>query len=217
MEITIYVCAQISVTPRAHTRCANACSRCYSRMKLNAAPLAAFTVAIPTVPSCQRVSCNPLRPRWRQCEVRRARLHDVRRVTCTVKRGDWEKFQVRATESFQSAGRFFQTSTGQAVLWGLLLWLLLTGRIGWIFDSFIVLLVIFSVVPIVGVIFLRWWLNRQLVQGVCPSCGAAVTGVRNQPFQCMRCGQVVRGEQTGDFSVNDPSSATIDIDAKRVD
>ncbi len=138
-------------------------------------------------------------------------------VVCTTDNGDWDKFQSRASESLQNTGRFLQSSTGQAVLWGGLIWLVLTGRIGWIFDSFLYLLLFFSVAPIVGVIALRWWLNRQLVQGTCPSCGARVAGLRNQPFQCISCGQMVRGENGGDFSVNDPASATIDIDAKTVD
>ncbi len=110
-----------------------------------------------------------------------------------------------------------QTNTGQAVLWGGLLWLLLTGRIGWIFDSFLFILFVFSVVPIIGIFVLRWWLNSQLERGQCPSCGAPVTGLKGRAFQCMNCGQVVKPEATGDFTVNDPRSATIDIEAKRID
>lgn len=156
------------------------------------------------------------RPQWRT--VPRRCVHERQRTVCAVNNNrDWDKFQSKASDSLQTAGRFFQTSTGQAVLWGGLIWLVITGRIGWIFDSFLYLLLFFSVVPIVGVLVLRWWLNRQLVQGTCPSCGSAVTGLKNQPFQCMNCGQVVRGENRGDFSVNDPTSATIDIDAKRID
>lgn len=192
-------------------------------MELERQQLTAFTFAVPFVPCCQQASTKRLSLRRQRCLV--PRIRSAKRLSaphrqppsCSANRGDWEKFQTRANESLQGAQRFFQTSTGQAVIWGVLLWLLLTGRIGWIFDSFIILLVLFSVVPIIGVLALRWWLNRQLVQGTCPSCGAAVTGLRNQPFQCMRCGQVVEGEKKGNFSVNDPSSATIDIDAKRID
>lgn len=145
----------------------------------------------------------------------RARIAQFPR--CAANNDDWDRLQSRAEDSLRNAGRFFQTSSGQVLLWGGLLWLILTGRIGWIFDSVLILLALLSVVPVVGILAFRWWLNRQLVQGVCPSCGAPVTGLRNQPFQCLSCGQVVQGEDMGSFSVNDPSSATIDIDAKNVD
>lgn len=138
---------------------------------------------------------------------------------------DWNRVQARATDAARTTRQFFQTSTGQAVLWGGLLWLLLTGRAGWLFDSVIFLLFFVSVVPIFGIFVLKWWLNRQVVQGSCPNCGADVAGLRGRPFQCHNCGQVINGEvaqrgQRGkatNFAVNDPATATIDIDAKRVD
>lgn len=92
---------------------------------------------------------------------------------------------------------------------------MLTGRIGILFDSFLILFAILTIVPVLAVVAFRWWINRQLVQGTCPSCGADVTGLRNQPFQCMSCGNTVILEQ-GDFSVKDPSSATVDIEAKEI-
>lgn len=130
---------------------------------------------------------------------------------------NWERVQVKAKETYQQTRRFMQTNTGQAVLWGGLLWLLLTGRIGWIFDSFLFLLFIFSVVPVVGIIVLRWWVNRQLHQGQCPNCGSQVTGLKGRAFQCMVCGTVVNSDSGESFSVNDPKTATIDIEAKRVE
>lgn len=104
------------------------------------------------------------------------------------------------------------------MLWAGLVWLVLTGRIGALFDSFLFLLLFICVVPVVGLVAFRWWIARQMVQGECPNCGAGVSGLRGQPFQCISCGQVVKGEGKNDFSWGtDPGSATIDVDAKSVD
>lgn len=141
-------------------------------------------------------------------------------LTCTFGKNSNnsnEKFMSQAADVLLNAGRFFQSPSGQAVLWGGLIWLVLTGRIGFLFDSFLFLFALVTIVPVVAIIVFRWWVARQVVQGVCPSCGAEVTGLRNQDFQCMNCGNTVQGENTGNFSVKDPSSATIDIDAKEVD
>lgn len=127
-----------------------------------------------------------------------------------------ENVSSQIADALIGAGRFLQSPTGQLVLWAGLAWLVFTGRIGMLLDSFLVLFAVLTIVPVLAVVGFRWWINRQLVQGTCPSCGAQVTGLRNQAFKCMTCGNTVMGER-GDFSVKDPSSATIDIDAKEID
>lgn len=123
----------------------------------------------------------------------------------------------QAAELLQTAGRFLQSPSGQVVLWAGLVWLVVTGRIGIIFDSFLFLFAFVTIVPVVAVLAFRWWLSRQLVQGHCPSCGATVTGLKGQSFPCTVCGNTVQGEPSGRFSVKDPASATIDIDATEVE
>lgn len=128
------------------------------------------------------------------------------------------EFQGRVVDTFLRTGRFLQTTNGEILLWGGLFWLVITGKIGFVFDSFLFLFILLSVTPIVGVLLFRWWIARQVVAGTCPNCGSAVTGLRDQPFQCINCGQVVKGDKKGDFAWgSEPSSATIDIDAKSVD
>lgn len=97
------------------------------------------------------------------------------------------------------------------------MWLVLTGRIGIIFDSFLVLFAVVTIVPVAAMLGFRWWISRQLVQGICPSCGASVTGLKGRAVNCTVCGTVFQAEKTGNFSVKDPSSATIDIDAKEIE
>ena len=86
-----------------------------------------------------------------------------------------------------------------------------------LFDSFLILFAIISVVPVLAMVGFRWWVSRQIVEGTCPSCGATVTGLRGQTFQCTVCGTTMQGEKSGNFFVKDPSKATIDIDAKEID
>lgn len=120
-------------------------------------------------------------------------------------------------ELLQTTGRFFQSPSGQVALWIGLVWLVLTGRIGFIFDSFLFLFAFVTIVPVLAVLAFRWWLSRQLVQGTCPSCGASVTGLKGQNFPCAVCGNTVQGDPSGSFSVKDPATATIDIDATEID
>ena len=115
-----------------------------------------------------------------------------------------------------SAGQFFRSTSGQVILWGGLIWLVLTGRIGVLFDSFLILFAIVTIVPVIALLGFRWWINRQVVRGTCPSCGATVTSLRGQTFQCTSWGNTMQDEESGNFSVKDPSSATIDIDAKEI-
>jgi hypothetical protein len=123
----------------------------------------------------------------------------------------------RVADVLLRAGRFLQSGNGQIALWVGLVWLVLTGRIGFIFDSFLFLFIFISVVPVLGLFAFRWWVSMQVVKGSCPNCGAAVTGLRNQPFQCMKCGQQVSGDESGFSWDAEPSNATIDIDAKSID
>lgn len=201
--------------------------RCY-------APAFASSFSLRLAQPCARATSPLARTSWlsaspasRRSLFPRRRRPTHRPPVVANSNRNWDRFQTEASRTLQRTGRFLSTSAGQGLLWGGLIWLIITGRAGWIFDSFLYLLLFFSVVPIVGVLVLRWWLNRQLVHGSCPSCGAPVSGLKNQSFQCMSCGAVISGETLGGgggggdgkagFSVSDPAGATIDIDAKRID
>lgn len=184
-------------------------------------PTCAFTtpLVLNAHPAAQgTLSKSPYLTPHRPVHIRPPHVSKRRRVTplASVRNTRDDDIQAKAADFLLSTGRFFQTGTGQAVLWGGLVWLIITGRIGVLFDSFLILLVVVSIVPVVAIIVFRWWVGRQLVQGTCPNCGADVTGLRGQPFQCAACGTILQGDGTGSFSVNDPTSATIDIDATEI-
>jgi len=124
--------------------------------------------------------------------------------------------QSRLVDVALKAGRFAKSSNGQLAVWGVLVWLVITGRIGFIFDSFLVIFAVLSVVPVVGLLLFRWWVSSNIAEGACPNCGAAVTGIKAQPFQCMSCGQVIKADRSGSFDLNDPTQATVDVQATDV-
>lgn len=176
-------------------------------------PISSQTLFVPQV---QR----PKFARWRTFPViarKRSRYHPLTAVFNGNGNRSNDGFTRRSAEFLASTGRFLQSPSGQVVLWMGLVWLVLTGRIGFIFDSFLFLFAFVTIVPVLAVLTFRWWLSRQLVQGICPSCGSVVTGLKGQSFPCTVCGNTVQGENTGSFSVKDPTSATIDIDAKEID
>lgn len=182
-----------------------------------------FVSAAPLVTSRALPALSPLsrrRPRSaRASPPRRAR---VRAPTAAVRgtggpSGGFPPPQKMA-DYLLRVGRFFQSSNGQLLLWAGFVWLVLSGNASIIFDSFLFILLFVTVVPVVALFAFRFWVSRQMVEGSCPNCGNAVNGMRGKPFQCMNCGQVVKGEGKNDFSWGtEPSSATIDVDAIDVD
>lgn len=64
----------------------------------------------------------------------------------------------------QKAVRFLQSETGQLGLFGLVCYLVLTGKISWIFDSFLIFFSVISILPVVGLLVFRWWVSKNVVQ-----------------------------------------------------
>ncbi len=86
--------------------------------------------------------------------------------------------------------------------------------LGWIVNSFLILLGFLLVAPILIIWGVQWWLKRNLVQGECPVCNYEFTGFKNTEFSCPNCSeplQVISGE----FSRVTPPG-TIDVKAIEV-
>lgn len=183
----------------------------------------------PFLPHSRLSIATPLQPfpsqgsSFRALPLRRSTLYQNRRRRLTAmynnqnRNGNNNNIPSQIADLIVSAGRFFRSPSGQVVLWIGLAWLVITGRIGILFDSFLFIFAFLTIVPVLAVVVFRWWLNRQLIQGACPNCGAQVTGLRNRPFPCTSCGTTVVLGKRGNVSVKDPSTATIDIDAKSID
>ncbi|WP_017301797.1 hypothetical protein [Nodosilinea nodulosa] len=90
-------------------------------------------------------------------------------------------------------------------------WLLGAVGLGWLVKSLAVLIVLLLAAPVLGFIGLRFWLRRNLVQGPCPVCSTALTGIKGTETRCLSCGTPLHTEADGFTRVTE--AGTIDITA----
>jgi hypothetical protein len=103
------------------------------------------------------------------------------------------------------------SGVGRVVVWLAIAWLLGILGLGWLIKSFLVLLGLLLITPIVAFVGLRWWVQKNLVQGACPVCSAELTGFNRMELQCASCGETLQVNQ-GKFRRITPAG-TIDVDA----
>ena len=77
------------------------------------------------------------------------------------------------------------------------IWLLGAVGLGWVVKSLAVLVVLVLVAPVLGFVGLRFWLRRNLVQGPCPVCSSALTGIKGAETACLSCGTPLRADADG--------------------
>lgn len=94
------------------------------------------------------------------------------------------------------------------------LWLVGVVGLGRVLESIAVLIIMLSVVPVVGLLALQWWVRRNLVQDDCPICGVPFTGLNRSEINCPNCGEPLRIENSGFMRLTPPG--TIDVDAVEV-
>jgi len=70
-----------------------------------------------------------------------------------------------------------------------IVWLLGTLGLSWLVNSLLIILGLLFLVPIVGFVGFRWWLQRNLIADNCPVCGTEITGLNNTQLQCPSCGE----------------------------
>ncbi len=103
---------------------------------------------------------------------------------------------------------------------GCFLTLLLVGLVlgsvglGWIVNGCLILLCVLLLAPVVAFWGLRWWLQKNLVEDSCPSCGYEFTGFNRTECRCPSCGEVLQVEN-GQFRRLTPPG-TIDVEAVEV-
>lgn len=68
-------------------------------------------------------------------------------------------------------------------------WLL--GLVGWswFIKSFLILVALLFLAPVLAFLGFRWWLSQNLVQDSCPVCQLEFTGLNNTQMQCPNCGE----------------------------
>ncbi len=93
---------------------------------------------------------------------------------------------------------------------------LLLGAVGlgWVVNGFLILVGLVMLLPVIGWLGFRWWLQRNLVEDKCPVCTYEFTGFNRTECQCPNCGESLKVEQ-GHFNRLTPPG-TIDVEAIEV-
>lgn len=93
-------------------------------------------------------------------------------------------------------------------------WFLGAIGLGWLVKSVLVLILLLALAPVFAFVGLRWWLQRNLVQGECPACGFDLTGLKGTESLCPNCGTAIVALD-GKFQRTTPEG-TIDVAAVEV-
>lgn len=93
-------------------------------------------------------------------------------------------------------------------------WLLGAVGLGWLVNSFLILVGLLLLAPVVAFAWFRWWLQRNVVASDCPVCRYEFKGLNHTQLQCPSCGEPLKVEQ-GQFQRLTPPG-TIDVQAVEV-
>lgn len=66
-------------------------------------------------------------------------------------------------------------------------WLLGAIGLGWVVKSIAVLVGLIFITPILAFVGVRWWLSRNVIEGNCPVCETALTGLNRAQTVCPNC------------------------------
>ncbi|MCL1466163.1 DUF2614 family zinc ribbon-containing protein [Argonema galeatum] len=103
---------------------------------------------------------------------------------------------------------------GCAITLLVMFWVLGAVGLGWLVKSFVILVILILMAPVIAFLAFRWWLQRNLVEDKCPVCGYQLTGLNQTEIRCPSCSEPLRMEQ-GHFSRITPPG-TIDVQAVEV-
>ena len=96
----------------------------------------------------------------------------------------------------------------------LVIWLLGYVGLGWLVNSFLILVGLLFLAPVLGFVWFRWWLQRNMVQAQCPVCTYKLTALNRTQLQCPSCGELLKVEQGKLNRLTPPG--TIDVQAVEV-
>ncbi|MDX2254396.1 MAG: hypothetical protein NW214_02670 [Pseudanabaenaceae cyanobacterium bins.39] len=94
-------------------------------------------------------------------------------------------------------------------------WTLSAIGLGWLVNSFFVLIGLVMIAPIIAFVGLQWWIKRSIITADCPVCNSTFTASRGSQFNCPSCGEPLQ-EQSNKFTRITPPG-TIDIDVQVMD
>jgi hypothetical protein len=97
----------------------------------------------------------------------------------------------------------------------LIFWTLSSIGLGWLVNSFFILIGLVTFVPVIAFFGLQWWVKRSIVSADCPVCASTFTATRSSQFQCPSCGEPLQEQQNKFVRLTPPG--TIDVDVQVVD
>ncbi len=97
----------------------------------------------------------------------------------------------------------------------LIFWTLSSIGLGWLVNSFFILIGLVTFVPVIAFFGLQWWVKRSIVSAECPVCTSTFTATRSSQFQCPSCGEPLQEQQNKFVRLTPPG--TIDVDVQVVD
>jgi hypothetical protein len=97
----------------------------------------------------------------------------------------------------------------------LIFWTLSSIGLGWLVNSFFILIGLVTFVPVIAFFGLQWWVKRSIVSADCPVCTSTFTATRSSQFQCPSCGEPLQEQQNKFVRMTPPG--TIDVDVQVVD
>ncbi len=95
-----------------------------------------------------------------------------------------------------------------------LIWLLGSIGLGWLVKSFIILIGLILVMPLLAFIGFRWWLKRNLVVDRCPVCDYESAAINGTQLRCPSCSEPLQVEKRHFHRLTPPG--TVDITAIEV-
>lgn len=90
-------------------------------------------------------------------------------------------------------------------------WLLGSIGLGWLVKSFLIVIGIIVITPVLAFLGFRWWLKRNLAVDQCPVCGYESAGINNTQMRCPSCSEPLKVEEGHFLRLTPPG--TVDVQA----
>ena len=113
--------------------------------------------------------------------------------------------------NFPRGFQFNNSGFGCLITLLLAVWLLGAVGLGWLVNSFLILLALVFLLPGIAWFGFRWWVQRNLVRDSCPACSYEFTGFDGSECRCPNCGEPLKVESRR-FQRLTPEG-TIDVEA----
>lgn len=110
--------------------------------------------------------------------------------------------------------RYNYSGLGCWLTLALLVFLLGSVGLGWVFKGFLAIIFLIPIILIAGLFGVNWWVKRNLVVDKCPVCSYELTGINGVELRCPNCGEQIE-VKNNHFNRTTPPGI-IDIEATEI-